>query len=232
MSTEANRTAYVLEDGVATVTMDDGKVNALSTAMLGELRDRFDRAEADDAAVVVLTGRATTFSAGFDVRCPPEGWPAMVAGGARLAERLLAFPRPVVAACNGSAIAMGAFLLLASDLRIGVRGPHRLGLNEVAIGLTLPWFGIELARHRLTPPAFDRCTITGEVPGPEEALAAGFLDRLVEAEDLAAATSSAVQQLRAIDLRAHAATKRRVRERVLEGVRAGAARIEDGTSEW
>jgi enoyl-CoA hydratase len=222
-------TTYRLADGVATIAMDDGKVNALSPAMLAAISGAFDRADRDQA-VVVLTGRATTFSAGFDLRS--DDWPAMVAAGARLAERILSFPHPVVAACNGSAVAMGGFLLLAADHRVGVAGAHRIGLNEVAIGLTMPWFGVELARHRLTRPAFDRCTVTGALLDPEEALQAGFLDRLVLPEQLTDAALEAARTLAALDRTAHAATKLRVREQVLAGVRDGIARIGGPPGDW
>ncbi|MBI5104414.1 MAG: crotonase/enoyl-CoA hydratase family protein [Solirubrobacterales bacterium] len=225
----ADLTSYALDGGIATITMDDGKVNALSVDLLGSISHAFDRAAADEA-VVVLTGRASTFSAGFDLRA--QDWQAMVGAGGRLAEKLLSHPHPVVAACNGNAIAMGAFLLLSADLRIGVAGEHKLGLNEVAIGMTLPWFGIELARHRLARPWFDRCTITGALLDPEQAREAGFLDTLVAPEELAAAAQSAAHDLLRVDRKAHAATKLRVRERVLAGVRAGAERIERGDQEW
>ena len=176
-------TTYELDQGVAMITLDDGKVNALSTTMSQELLNRLDRAESD-GAVVVLTGRASTFSAGFDLRCDQELWPEMMAAGGRLAERLLSFPFPVLIACNGNAIAMGALLLNAADYRVGVSGDFKLGLNEVAIGMTLPWFAIELARHRLTRRHFDICTVTGTMLDPEEARQAGFLDQLAPAEEL------------------------------------------------
>lgn len=219
-------TNYELSDGVATITMDDGKVNALSTSMLAEVAGRFDQAQADEA-VVILTGNAKLFSAGFDLRCEAERWPEMLAAGAGLAERMLSFPRPVVVACSGAAIAMGGFLLLSGDHRIGVEGDYGIGLNEVAIGLTLPWFGIEIARHRLTRPYFDRCTVTGAILDPKEAQAAGFLDQIVPAGELRAASLAAAGALTAVDPAAHAATKLRVRERVLHGVRDGIERIAD-----
>src|SRR5688500_3550041 len=120
------RTTYDLSDGIATITMDDGKANALSSAMLAELTEQFARAEADEA-VVVLTGRERTFSAGFDLKTAPEGWPQMLVDGATMAERIMSFPRPVVVACNGNAIAMGGFLLLSADVRIGAAGAFRIG---------------------------------------------------------------------------------------------------------
>lgn len=224
-------TTYSLDDGVATITLDDGKVNALSAEMLGAIGDQLDRAEQDEA-VVVLTGRATTFSAGFDLRS--QDWPTMLAAGAGLAERLLAFPQPTVAVCNGNAIAMGAFLLLSTDVRIGVTGAAKIGLNEVQIGMTLPWFGIELAKHRLTKPAYDTCTVTGPLLGPDAARDAGFLDILVAPEALAAATAEVTAGLKTLDRAAHAATKLRTRTDVIAGVRASKERIQAGRPivEW
>jgi enoyl-CoA hydratase len=225
-------TTYDLAGGIATIAMDDGKANALSPALLAELAAAFDRAEAD-GAIVLLTGRERTFSGGFDLRTEPAGWPAMVAGGARLAERILAFPHPVVAACNGNAVAMGGFLLLACDVRVGAAGAFRLGLNEVAIGLVVPRFGIALAQHRLARPYADRCLLTGVLLDPEEACAAGFLDRVVAPERLRDEAAQAAQALAAVDRAAHATTKLHVRERVLAGVRDGIERIEaGGTDGW
>jgi enoyl-CoA hydratase len=225
-------TTYEIEDGIATIAMDDGKANALSPAMQGELNAQLDRAEADEA-IVVLTGRERTFSGGFDLRCPPEQWPAMVGGGARLAERLLSFPHPVIAACNGNAVAMAGFVLLSCDVRVGVAGDFKIGLNEVAIGLTMPWFALAVSRHRLTRPYFDRCCVTGVLLGPEEARAAGFFDRLVD--DPAALRAAALEEARALaalDRRAHAATKLRVREHALAGVRDGIERIGGAQNDW
>jgi enoyl-CoA hydratase len=219
-------TTYELDGGVATIVLDDGKVNALSLVLLGELDRRFEQARADEA-LVVLSGNEKLFSAGFDLRCEPERWPEMLAAGAGLAERILSFPRPVVVACTGPAVAMGAFVLLCADYRLGAAGEYGIGLNEVAIGLTMPWFGIEIARHRLARPYFDRCTITGVMVEPEEALAAGFLDRVVASPDLRAAALAVARELAGVDHLAHAATKLRVREQVLAGVRDGIARISD-----
>ena len=223
------RTTYALDDGIATITMDDGKVNALSSEMLTSLMTDFDRAEAD-GAVVVLTGRDRAFSAGFDLRA--EDWRQMLTDGARLAERILSFPRPVVAACNSNALAMAGFLLLCADHRIGTTGEHRIGLNEVAIGLTMPWFGIAIARHRLTRPAFDRCAVTGALLGPQEAVTAGFLDALVAPEALSGAARDAATTLKGIDAAAHAATKLRARETVLAGVRDGIERLAGPPERW
>ena len=215
-------TTYELEDGIATITLDDGKVNALSPAMLGSIGAGLERAEADEA-VVVMTGRERTFSAGFDLRS--DDWPTMLTAGARTAERMLSFPRPIVIACNGNALAMGAFLLLAADYRVGARGEFKIGLNEVAIGLTLPHFGIALAEHRLSRPWFDRATVTGVIIGPEEACAAGFLDEVVEPAEVMATARTAAERLEGIDMDAHHATKLRIRADALTGLADGIDRI-------
>jgi enoyl-CoA hydratase len=215
--------SYSLNGDIATITMDDGKVNALSPAMSVEVSAALDQADAD-GAVVVLTGRERTFSAGFDLRVPPEDWPAMLTDGAHLAEKLLSFPQPVVAACNGNAIAMGALLLLAVDERVG-SSQGSIGLNEVAIGMTLPWFGIALARHRLTAAAFDRCTVTGPLLDPAAAAQAGFLDSVVSPEAVAGAAAESAARLAGLNRDAHAATKLRVRGRVLEELRGGIDRL-------
>lgn len=214
---------YRLDGPVATVTMDDGKVNALSPAMLSELGAAFDRAEAD-GAVVVLAGRDGVFSAGFDLGVLRAGGSAaetMVCGGFDLAGRLLAFPLPVVVACTGHAVAMGVFLLLSADYRVGADGPYRITTNEVAIGLTLPQVAVEIMRQRLVPAHFNRAALLAEVYPPAGAVTAGFLDRVVAPADLAATARDTATQLTQLNMAAHAATKLRVREPALAAVRAG-----------
>ena len=159
---------YRRADLVSTITMDDGKVNVFSIAMLRELHGAFDQAERD-GTVVLLSGRPGCFSAGFDLgvfQGPPEDALVMLRLGATLAERILSFPSPVAVACTGHAFPAGAFLLMAADTRIGADGPFKLGLNEVRIGLTLPWFAIVLARHRLSPAHFDHAAVTGTMFDP------------------------------------------------------------------
>jgi enoyl-CoA hydratase len=210
-----------IEDGIAWLALDDGKVNAMSSALLGEIEAALDVAERA-GAVAVLAGREGIFSAGFDLPTFARGREAsvaMVRAGAELVLRLLAFPRPVLALCTGHAYPMGAFLLLASDARLGAAGPFRIGLNETAIGITVPKFAVELARHRLAAPGFARIP-SAALFGPEEALRLGYLDRVVAADALAAAGREEAARLRALDAPSFAATKARINERVLGAVRA------------
>lgn len=208
------------DTGVATLRMDDGKVNAMSIPMLEALHGAFARAEAD-RAVVLLSGREGIFSAGFDLKTFGEGRDAalrMLRLGATLAERILSFPLPVVTACTGHAYPMGAFLMLAADRRLGVDGPFRIGMNEVAIAMTLPWFAVEIARHRLTPAAFHR-TVTGDMYTPRDSIAAGFLDEVVPEPELAARSREVAVGLTAIDYDAHRETKLKVRDQALRALR-------------
>ncbi len=214
---------YELDGRIAQITIDDGKVNAFSIAMLRALHEALDRAQRDEA-VVVLRGREGCFSAGFDLEVFGSGDQEQVLEmlrlGATLAERILAFPTPVVIASTGHTVAAGAFLLLAADLRIGTDGPFRIGLNEVQIGLTVPWFVIELARQRLPPPHLLRSVVGAEMYAPQQALAAGFLDRVVTAEELREASLQEAARLAALGATAYAATKLRVRGDALKAVRS------------
>jgi enoyl-CoA hydratase len=212
---------YELVGRIATIRMDDGKVNAFSIAMLQAIHAALDQAERD-SAVVILTGRESYFSAGFDLKvftAAGEQVIEMLRLGATLAERVLSFATPVVIACNGHAVAAGSFLPLAADRRIGVQGRFRIGLNEVKIGLTVPWFAIELARRRLTPAHFDRSVVSAAMHSPDEAVAAGFLDKVVPAAELGAASLQVATELAELNPVAHTATKLRARAGVLTALR-------------
>jgi enoyl-CoA hydratase len=212
---------YALNGSVATVTMDDGKANSLSPRMLAELNGALDRAVADKATLLI-TGREQRFSGGFDLATLKQGgMPAhdMFLAGFRLSERLLSFPTPVVVACNGHALAMGAFLLLSADVRVGAAGPFKIGANEVAIGLTMPYFGVEISRQRLTPAHFTRAVMTAEIYTPEAAVAAGFLDHIVPVAELLPTAQKIALALSQLDMPAHAATKLRARESTLLALR-------------
>jgi enoyl-CoA hydratase len=214
--------SYRLDQSIATITLDDGKVNALSPAMLSQINGALDRAQAD-RAVVVLSGRAGVWCAGFDLsvlRAGGADTSAMLRGGFELAERLLGFPRPVVIACTGHAVAMGAFLLLSGDYRIAAAGPYKITANEVAIGMTVPEAAIAICRHRLAPAHFHRALVLSEVYTPDDAIAAGFVDRVVPFAELGDAARVTATRLAGLDITAHAATKLRARAPLLDALRA------------
>lgn len=219
-------------DGVSVLTMDDGKVNAMSSTMLEALGAALDRAEADRSAVLI-TGREGVFSAGFDLMTLRSGGTAalaMLEAGARLAARLLAFPTPVVAAVNGHAMAMGAFLALGADVRVGtLDDDHRIAANEVAIGLTMPRFAIEMLRWRLTPAAFDSAAVTAQTFTGAHAVQAGWLDERVQKDRLLEHAIGRAKTLAALNRQAFQATKQRVRAHALEALRVG---IEADVADW
>ena len=210
--------AYHLEDGVATLTLSNGKVNAISPEVIAAFNAALDRAE-QDRAVVIITGQPGILSGGYDLKvmtAGPEQAVSLVTQGSTLARRLLAHPFPVVVACPGHAVAKGAFLLLSVDYRIGVDGPFSIGLNEVQIGMTMHHAGIELARDRLRKSAFHRSVINGEMFNPQTAVDAGFLDKVVQPEELQAAALEAARQLKKINMKAHKNTKLKVRKALLD----------------
>lgn len=215
--------SYQEIDKVALITLDDGKANAVSPALLEQLDRALDLAESQ-GKVVLLTGRPGRFSAGFDLSVMGQGGTAMaslVAKGAQLAHRLLKFPTPVVVACNGHALAMGGLLLLSADYRIGAAGNFKVGLNEVAIGMTMPLFGVELARGRLHPAHLGRAVSNAEIYNPQSAVEAGYLDRITAEESLHADALQVASHLAELDMQAHYNTKMRVREPLLTAVAEG-----------
>jgi enoyl-CoA hydratase len=216
---------YDLVGGIATITLDDGKVNVMSLSMQAAIHAALDRA-AQDGAVVVITGRPGVFSAGFDLSTLGAGGAdaaQMVLGGFELALRILSHPYPVVMACTGHAIAMGAFLLLSGDYRIGADTGYTISANEVAIGLTMPHAATEILRQRLTPAAFNRAVTLAERFGAHDAVTTGFLDRVVPIAELMDTANSIAAAASALDQHAHAASKLRARAGTLQAIRDGIA---------
>ncbi len=171
-----------ISDDVATITIDDGKANALSHAVLAGIETALDEAEDGEAKVVLLQGRDGKFSAGFDLSVMTAGPTQardLLGRGAELGLRLYELPVPVVFAVTGHALAMGGILQCCADVRIGAEGPYRIGLPEVRIGMPVPTFAVELCRDRLSPRWFTRAVLLGEGLDPSQALDAGFLDEVV-----------------------------------------------------
>lgn len=207
---------YTLTDNVATIQLDDGKANALSTDMIAQINAAFDQAEKDDA-IVVITGRDGLFSGGFNLKEMQAGQQeslALTSKGSKLARRILAFPKPVVALASGHSIAMGAFLLLACDYRMIADGDFKVGLNETLIGMTMHNFGIELARYRLPNHYFNRCVMNAEIFDPKGAMQAGFIDRIVPQEQMPMAAEMVGKLFGQLDMTAFRNTKLRSRKEV------------------
>jgi enoyl-CoA hydratase len=212
--------SYQFKDGIATLTLCNGKVNAISPDVITAFNAALDRAE-QDKAIVIITGQPGILSGGYDLKVMtsgPQNAINLVAAGSTLARRMLAHPFPIIVACPGHAVAKGAFILLSSDYRIGVEGAFSIGLNEVQIGMTMHHAGIELARDRLRKSAFHRSVINGEMFDPQSAVDAGFLDKVVPAEQLQATAQAVAQQMKKINMTAHKNTKLKVRKALLEAL--------------
>src|SRR6201981_1875288 len=220
---------YRRDESIAVITMDDGKVNALGPTMQQALNEALDNADRDNVGAVVIAGNHRVFSGGFDLKVLPSGevQPAidMLKGGFELSYRLLSYPKPVVMACTGHAIAMGAFLLASGDHRVAAPA-YNIQANEVAIGMTIPYAALEVMKLRLTRSAYQQAAELAKTFFGETALAAGFVDEIVLPEMVLNRAEEAAREFAGLHQQAHAATKLRARADALKAIRAGIDGIE------
>jgi enoyl-CoA hydratase len=209
-----------VEDGIAFVHLDDGKMNAIGHGVIEQLHVALDLAEAE-AAAVCLVGNERALSAGFDLSVMQGGAEDardLVRAGGELIMRVYGHPQPTVVAVTGHALAAGALLVLACDARLAADRDSKIGLNEVAIGMALPVFALELARHRLSKRFATRAIIEAEVFDPSGALAAGFVDSIVAVADCEHAAAAEAQRLGKLPRGAYAATKQSLRRTTVDHV--------------
>lgn len=212
---------FELRDDVALIRMDDGKANAMSAPLLQGIDRALDRA-LSEAKAVVLMGRPGRFSAGFDLKVmmsSPEAARALVLAGGEVLMRLYEHPQPLVVACTGHAIAGGVLMVATGDVRIGVAGDFKLGLNEVANGMPVPILAHELARDRLDPRAFVSSVLLAQLSDPEDAVRVGWLDRIVSAGELETSAIDQAKALAQLPQSAYALTKRSLRRKTVAYVR-------------
>jgi enoyl-CoA hydratase len=169
-------------DGLAEIRLACGKANALNPRSLDALAAAFGEVRRSDAAGVVLTGYESFFSAGLDLvllyGLDPPAMDAFMQVFDRVMLEVFAFPRPVVAALNGHAVAGGCILALACDARVVVDGPVQIGLNEVRLGVPFPASAVEIARHGISPRSLEEVLYGGELYAPVEARSRGLVDRV------------------------------------------------------
>lgn len=216
---------YQLTDTVATITLDDGKANVLSPVMQRNINEALDRAEQDGAKAVVLAGNSRVFSGGFDLSVFSSGDVdaalGMLTGGFELAVRVLTYPVPVIMAATGPAIAMGSFLLLCGDHRVGSANT-RCQANEVAIGMVLPVSALEIMRMRLTPAAYQQAVALAKTFTGDDAIRAGWLDEIVDTEQVVSRAQAFADEVTStLNMSAHLACKLKARDGSLQAIRAG-----------
>lgn len=214
-----------IQDGVAVITMNDGKANAINPPMLEALHAALDKVEADEnAKSVVIAGLPGKFSAGFDLKYfQSEGMEkarALVDGGGALALRLYGFPKPVIAAITGHAIAMGCFLAQSCDVRIAVSGPFKIGANETIIDMVIPEFARELLLARVRSDRLTEAAVLARLYSPEEAVEVGYIDQVVAPEALMETATGLAKMLGELPAKAYAGNKHLIRRESLAAMKA------------
>ncbi|MCD8435742.1 crotonase/enoyl-CoA hydratase family protein [Tenacibaculum dicentrarchi] len=212
---------YTSEENYVIITLNNGKVNAISHEVIDSLNQLLDKAEAKKK-VVILTGQPGVFSAGYDLKSmttSPESALKLVTKGSKLSHRMLSFPTPIITACTGHAIAKGAFLLLSADYRLGAEGNFKIGFNEVLIGMTMHNAGVQIAKGRLTPNYVNRSVNNAEMYSPKDAVTAGFLDKIVPENQVLPTAIKIAEMFAKLNLKAHHQTKLKVRKTALRSLK-------------
>lgn len=206
--------SYRQQGDIAVVAMDDGKANAAGFALFEALHQALDRA-AQEARALAIIGRPGVLSGGFDLKVLRGGDDAeiarLVAAGSKFMSRLNAHPQPVVIAATGHAVALGAFFLLAADYRIATKGDFRIGLNEVAIGIEFPDFGLRLVQERLARRHLLAATLAATMYSPEQSIEVGFVDEVHGASEVEVVAIACAARLGEFDAATYAATKAALR---------------------
>jgi enoyl-CoA hydratase/carnithine racemase len=220
----------VERNGAVTVLrLAHGKVNALDTELLVALRTELAPLMGAPGAVV-LTGAGSAFSAGADLFRVAEGGDAYLAGflpslfGAL--DDLFRFPRPLVAAVNGHAIAGGCVLAQTADLRLMAAGRGRIGVPELLVGVAFPAVAIEVMRHATGGRGLQELALGGGTYEPEEALRRGLVDEVVDPERLLEEAVARAERMAAIPERAFAHAKSQIRGPALERLTRVAAGVD------
>jgi len=204
------RLTYEKIEEISLIRLDDGKANAMGPEMIKELNEAIDKAE-EESRALLITGRPGLLSGGFDLTIIRSGdndaIRSMVKSGAKLLMRIYGFPKPIVMATSGHGVALGGFLLLAADYRFGASGDFKIGLNEVAIGMTLPPFALMLAKARIANQFLTNSAINANMFNPETAKLAGFLDEVSNPSELLSNSIDKTKELATLDLSAFKQTK-------------------------
>ena len=215
-------TKVEIEDGIATITLDDGKANALGFTMIEHINKALDEAEGA-ADVIVMTGREGVMTAGFDLkvmRNEPDRVMDLVTQGGQMLVRIFASPKPVLLASTGHGIAAGALLMLSGDYRISMAGDFKYGLNESAIGMVLPPYGMDLARFKLNQKFLDMAVVGADLYGPEMASQIGYTDEVATADKFAARVREKAEYFKTLDAKAYAGNKRHIRQALADKMAA------------
>jgi enoyl-CoA hydratase len=213
-------------DGIALVTLRRPPANALAPSLLAEGAALMEELRADPPDALVVTGGGGFFSGGVDLKLAPTLTPeeqaGMVAGINRLFIDWYSFPRPVVAAVNGHAVAGGMILALCADRRIGA-DDATYGLTELRVGVPYPAAAIGCVRAELTPAAARRLVLEAELIEADSALSHGLLDEVLPADRVLERAREVAAELAALPTGAYEKVKAQLRGPAIERMREGAA---------
>jgi enoyl-CoA hydratase len=203
------------------VRIDRPPANALDLELLAEGDEVRTRLAAAQPGAVVLTGREPFFSAGMDLKAAPTlstGEQRHTVGAInRLFSGWYAFPRPVVAAVNGHAVAGGLILALCADRRIG-SSEGKLGLTELRAGLPYPLAAISVVRAELSAAAARRLALGADLIDPATALELGVLDELVPRDEVLPRAIALATEMATLPAATYATVKMQLRGPMLDAL--------------
>jgi len=207
-------------DGIAILRMADGKANTMTTESCAALTVRLEELAAGAARAVVLTGERRMFSAGVDLLRLSDGGADYVqqflpALGTMLGAAF-SFPKPLVAAINGHAIAGGCVLACAADRRLMAADAGRIGITELLVGVPFPPIAMEIMRAAVVPQYLAEAVLSGTTYAPADAMQRGMVDEVVAAADLIDSAVAAAARLAALPPAAFALTKRQLHQPALD----------------
>ena len=210
--------------GVLTITLDDGARNALDPAAFDAIAQAVAGA-GDDARALVITGREGVLTAGLDIKfmasAGRDGVRDLLTRFGRTWMQIWTEPRPTVLAATGHCLAAGTMLSMACDHAVAAQGDWAWGLTETQIDFEIPDFGLALARANVRADRLEDLLLPGRRVGVDEAVACGFADEAVPADQVVARAREVAATLAELPARAYAGTKRRLRGATAERVLAG-----------
>lgn len=214
--------SLTIKDDIAHIEINDGKANVISKEVGLAFIEALNEAK-ENAKATIISGGGNKFSAGFDlsvVKGTGQAQFEMVSAGFNLIYHLYSHPQPLLAACNGHAIGMGAFILLCCDNRVGVQGEYKIGLPETVGGMPFTPLLITLIRERLNPVFHTSAALQSQMLDPKMAIKAGFLDALVEPGQLMDTVQTGATQLMQLPHAQYAENKQMIRAQPLAEMKA------------
>jgi enoyl-CoA hydratase len=222
--------AVTERDGIAIVTLAHGRANALDTEFCAALTKAFVKLKSAKTRAVVLTGQDRMFSAGVNLIHARDGGPRYIRKFLpvlnKMFDTVFYFPKPVVAAINGHAIAGGCVLACCADTRIMARDAGRMGITELLVGLPFPALAFEVMRFVAMPPDLPALLYTGETFAPPDAMDRGLIDEIVEPSALLDRAVEAAQKLAGLSPQAFELTKQQLRLDVADRMKKHGRRID------